>query len=144
MASNTVLLRTYCGGMRKERLAGGTITPGHLLQLGSANTVVVHANATKHAQKMFALEDELQGKGLTDNYSSGAPVQYNVCLPGEEVNALIKASENIAIGDKLESAGDGTLQKMVLSSADDPQFPVAIALAATNVGSVARIAVEIC
>ena len=139
----TVLLLVGCTLNRREAIAGAAITPGHLIKRNSSNQFVVHSSATKFAQSMFALEDELQGKGITNAYAQNDRVQANVCLPGDQVNALLKASENVAIGDFLESAGDGTLQKMVLSSADDPQFPVAIALEASNVGTVARIAVEI-
>ena len=142
-AAITVMLLICCCVNRRELLAGGTIVPGDLVKRTSANTLVVHATAAGKAQPMFAVEDELQGHGITDNYSSGDLVQANVCMPGDQVNARLKASENVAIGDFLESAGDGTLQKMTLSSTDDPQNPVAIALEASNVGTVARLAVEI-
>lgn len=141
--AQTVMLLICCCVNRRELIAGGAITPGHLVKRNSSNQLVVHPTASKFAQAMFATEDELQGKTISQAYAQGDRVQANVCMPGDQVNALLKASENIAIGDYLESAGDGTLQKMVLSSADDPQFPVAVALEASNVGTVARIAVEI-
>lgn len=98
-------------GIRKERTAGGVITPGHLVYLTSANTVAVHANAGQNAQKAFAVENDLVGGTISDNYAASSKVQYEIMERGAEVNALIANGENISIGDALESAGDGTLQK---------------------------------
>lgn len=149
--SYSVLLKTCCGGIRKERKAGGAITPGHLIAVNSSDAVVVHATAGGKCRALFALEDELQGKGIADAYAQDAIVQYNVCAPGDEVNALLKANENIAIGDPLTSAGDGTLKKATLTSTANTgtgavaqaDHVVAYAAAASNTNAVVRIPVEI-
>jgi hypothetical protein len=109
--ANTVKLKKYLD-VNKEFVAGGTITPGMLLLLGSANTVIAHNVAgSTVAPRIFALEDELQGKGIADTYASGDPVQCWICVPGEEVYAILADNCNIVIGDKLESNGDGTLRE---------------------------------
>ena len=106
--------------------------------------MVVHATAGGSCQKLFALEDELQGKIVTDAYSSGDIVQFHVAQRGDEVQAILKASENVAIGDALESAGDGTLQKYVANTADIyVNNIVAYALEASNTGSAVFLAVEV-
>jgi len=116
MARNTIKLKKY-QDIVIERAAGGTITPGMLLSLGSANTVVAHATASGNATpKMFALEDELQGNEIGDDYSSGNLVFVWVCQPGEVAYAILKDGESVSIGDPVESAGDGTLQAMALDS----------------------------
>jgi hypothetical protein len=110
---HSVKIKNY-SDVIEELVAGGAITPGHLIALGSAGTVAVHAVAGGNAlPPMFALEDELQGKTIDDAYASGNRVQVWIPNRGDVVNALLKDGENIAKGDLLESAGDGTLQKHV-------------------------------
>ena len=131
---NTVKLKKY-QDINMEFLANAAITPGHLVELLSTNKVRKHATAGGNAlPKMFALEDELQGKEIDDDYSADNPVQVWVCQPGEVVNALLKDGENVAIGDALESAGDGTLQKCSADSTGVYYHNqiVGIALAALN------------
>lgn len=114
--SNTVKLKKY-QDINMEFVANAAITPGHLVELMSTNKVRAHATASGNAlPKMFALEDELQGKEIDDDYAAADPVQVWVCQPGEVVNALLKDGETIVIGDALESAGDGTLQKVAADS----------------------------
>jgi len=107
---NTVKLKKY-QDINMEFVANAAITPGHLVELMSTNKVRSHATASGNAlPKMFALEDELQGKEIDDDYAADDPVQVWVCQPGEVVNALLKDGETAVIGSPLESAGDGTLQ----------------------------------
>jgi len=109
--AHTVKLKKY-EDINIEKEANAALTPGHLLQLMSTGKVRKHPTAGGNAvPKMFALEDELQGKEIDEDYAAGDRVQIWICQPGEVVNALLKDGENIAIGDILESAGDGTLQK---------------------------------
>lgn len=107
MAKQTI--RIIGQGIQKEANAGGTITPGHLIDWSGVD-LVVHASAGANAQKMFAVEDDIQGNDLDDDYSSGDNVLYAVFSPGEEVYAFLAAGENASQGDYLESNGDGTLR----------------------------------
>jgi hypothetical protein len=110
----TVLLKGADHVMFVEHPAGGTITPGMLIALGSGGTVAVHAVAGGSApERMFALEDDLQGKGITDTYASTNTVRAAICPPGTEIYALCAAAQSIAIGDKLESAGTGYLREHI-------------------------------
>jgi hypothetical protein len=98
---------------------------------------------------MFALEDELQGKEIGDNYSSGNRVLYGVFRTGEEINAILATSQTIVIGDLLESAGNGYLRKHSPDPEDSEfravqQGILARAMeAVTTTGAVARIRAEI-
>lgn len=143
---NTVILKG--NGYRKEADAAGTITPGHLVQCDSSGDVVVHATAGGNARKAFAVENDLIGNGITDNYTSGDRVQYNVFEPGNEVYAFVPAAAAaITIGTALESAGDGTLVAVGTATATgDTDIVVGYALEAVdNSGgaSAARIKVEV-
>lgn len=111
MARHTIKLKKYLDVVI-EHEAAAAITPGMLLQLNSTNKVQAHASSSGSVTPpMFALEDELQGKGITDNYASGDRVQVWVAQRGEVVNALLTDGENVSIGDKLASSGTGFLKK---------------------------------
>lgn len=133
MGKNTIKLKKYLD-INKEFLAGGTITPGMLLKLGSGGTVTAHgAEGGTVAPVMFALEDELQGKEITDTYASTDPVQCWICVPGEEVYAILADNNDIDIGDLLQSKGDGTLEEYEGSdSAANDESIVGMALEAVD------------
>jgi hypothetical protein len=105
---NRILLKTQ-GTHTKEAPAGGTgILPGCCLSLTNAGAVVTQAAAKAEAIKSVmrvALEDALQGHSVDDEYTNGETVFYCEPQPGDEVNLLIKAAENIAIGDKINPEG---------------------------------------
>ena len=106
--ANRIALITN-GRLSEERAAGG-ITPGHLLQMSAgADTVIVHGTEGGYAERMIALEDALQGRNRDTAYTSGEVVTLLHAVPGDVNDMYIKAGEDIAIGDKLISAGDGTL-----------------------------------
>ena len=103
----------------KEGVASGGITPGHLIERTStADQVQVHALEGGWAQRLFAIEDEKQGKEIGDAYATGTLVFFRNFLPGDEVYVRIKNGEAIAIGDKLVSAGDGTLREAIPDSSE--------------------------
>ena len=64
----------------------------------------------------FALEDDLQGNPMSEAYAASALIQYAFFQRGAQVYALLANTENVAIGDKLESNGDGYLRKFVEDS----------------------------
>ncbi len=130
--SNTIKLKKYVDVIN-EYEAASEIIPGQLVQLDSTGKAKPHATAGGLAEKAFALEDELQGKGIDDAYVAGDRVQVMYARPGDEVYALLNTSAtavNIAIGDFLESAGNGNLQKYGTVSATATLPPIAIALEA--------------
>ncbi len=94
---------------REEALAASTVTPGMLIEEDSAGKFKAHATEGGVAVKLFAEVDALQGNTLDDDYSADDLVSANVEVSGNEVQSFLKAGENVSIGDKLLSAGDGTL-----------------------------------
>lgn len=109
MSNQIVLL----GDFRQEEMLANTtgILPGMLLQQTSAaaDTCAVHSVQGEISERMFAMEDALQGKTVDDAYASGAPVQIAVVAPGSVVNAIIEGGQTIAKGEKLISSGNGKL-----------------------------------
>ena len=100
----------------EEFVANAAITPGHLIELMSTGLVRVHSTASGNVLPLFALENELEGEDIDDAYAAADQVQVWVPGRGDIVNAILADGQNIAIGDFLESAGDGTLQKYVADS----------------------------
>lgn len=109
MAYNTIKLKKYTD-IIKEFDANAAITPGNLVELLPTNKVRKHATASGDAFPLFALEDELQGNGIDDNYAANDKVQVWFATPGEEVYAILSDGETASIGSFLESNGDGTLK----------------------------------
>ena len=108
----TIKLKKYVG-IIEEYEAHAVIHPGMLLELRPDGKVQVHNDVAGFAIPRFALEDELQGKTINDAYLAETPVQVWVVNRGEVVLARLQAGQNVVIGDRLVSAGDGTLRKAV-------------------------------
>ncbi len=109
MAIHTIKAKKY-SDVIEEYDADAAITPGMLVELTSTG-VKKHATAGGNALPMFALEDELQGNGIDDDYATDDKVQVWIPNRGDIVNALLKDEQNISVGDFLESDGEGKLQK---------------------------------
>lgn len=104
-------------GVRYERLAASGITPGMLVALNSDNKFAPHAVAGAKAAPVTAIENEIFGKGPDVAYVADDLVLAEWLHPGMQFNALFAiGAHSIAIGDQLESAGDGTLRKVVGNS----------------------------
>lgn len=110
--AKTIKVKNYVNVM-EELVANAAITPGHLVEVISTGKVQKHATAARPVLPMFAVEDELQGKTISDAYAATDQVQVWIPQRGDIVNAILKNGENVAIGDFLESAGAGELQKHV-------------------------------
>lgn len=108
----TIILVGKETAIQKELIAGGTITPGHLVAINSAGKWVVHPTAGGDAIRAFAVEYDINGKGIDDNYVANDWCLAMIVRGGSEVNALVAAAAPaIAVGDYLESAGNGTVRK---------------------------------
>lgn len=117
MAYRTVVIN---GALRiKEALASGSVAPGMLLKRSSATQVVAHNVAAGFAQKLFAIEDDLQGKGVADVYATTTRLRFHVASAGDEIAALITTGQTLVAGDLLMSAGDGKLTKFVAQNTGD-------------------------
>lgn len=134
----TVLLLGKETAVMKEAPAAAAITPGHLVELDANSKWKVHATASGVAARAFAVEADLIGKGIDDNYAANDVVYTWIVQSGAEVNALVAAAATaITAGDKLESAGDGTLRKATAFS-QSGTTPFAV----TPAGNVVAIALK--
>lgn len=148
MAPKTIVLRGK--GIRKEApvQAANTVTPGHLCERHTDGSVRPHGTAGGIAPaKLIAVENEIAGKGIDENYAAAEQCLLEALPAGCEIYAILATSQTIVIGDKLESNGDGTLRKHVPQTAVPPDVAVgqivATALeAVTTTGATARIRAE--
>jgi formylmethanofuran:tetrahydromethanopterin formyltransferase len=133
--SHSVIIKKYSDCI-EEFVANAAITPGHLVEVISGGKIRVHATASGNVFPMFALEDELQGKGIDEAFSALDPVQVWIPTRGDIVNALLKDGETIVEGDFLEAYSDGTLRKYVtehwLSTNVGTVYPLVIVGVATE------------
>ena len=124
MAKRTI--KSTGDGTSYEKVANAVITPGNLIEVMSTDKVRKHASAGQNAERMFALEDDLQGNDITDDYAASDQVLLAVFKSGDRVNAILADGQNVVIGDELESNGSGELQKHTADSAGAVEYPDAI------------------
>lgn len=110
MSKNTVKIKDY-SKINLELEAESTLRAGMILELDSDNKVKPHSGAGENALPYVALEDELQGNEIGDEYSADDPVQVWIPGKGCEAQLLLGNAQNISIGDLLESEGNGKLVK---------------------------------
>jgi len=134
MSAKRILVKTHPEPFLEEYPADAAITPGHILEINSTAEVKVHATAGGKVYALVALENVTDGKTVTDAYSAGDQVFCAWLSPGDEFYGRALNGENIAIGDYLESAGDGTLRKIVADTS----------AGTIRVGSLKFIAVQAC
>jgi hypothetical protein len=114
MAIDKIALKTGHGIVQEEAVANAAITPGQLIERISTDKVRRHSTAGGSIGiKMIAVEDVLQGNGIDDDYAAADRVFFHIPQPGQEYYMFLKDGENLVIGDKVESAGDGDVQKFV-------------------------------
>lgn len=111
-APNTVFL----GGERvqiNDLAASAAITPGHLVERFNNAGVIrfrKHASAGGDTARLVATEQLLFNKGVDDAYAANDLVEVSAGQGGSTFWMLIASGQNIAAGDALESAGNGTLR----------------------------------
>jgi len=131
MAPKTIIVKG--NPVRGEREAEAAITPGHLCEFTSSNTIQKQAGNALNYLRMFALENSLIGDEIGTAYADGDMVQYGIFRGGDEVYAFLSDGENVVIGDELEAGStDGELIKRASGT------PIAVAKEAVNLSASAN------
>jgi len=124
--------------MQKEAVADAGITPGMFCEK-TATGCKVHATAGARINgRLVAIEDDMQGKGITDAYVATDIVRLRALRTGNVVNAILAGSQTVTKALELTSNGDGTLK---IAGTGDTVVAIAEE-AVTTTGAVARILVE--
>lgn len=95
----------------EEAEAVGTLKPGMLGRITSSQTLAIHNVEGGSGETIIIAEDALAGKTINDALTAGERAPYILPKTGDEFNALLKAGEDVSVGDELISAGDGTFIK---------------------------------
>lgn len=103
----------------EEAPAHEALSPGHLIEKNADSEVQLHATEGGFGLVMVAAEDALQGKTTDDAYAAADIVQCHIQRSGTRFQGLLRAGENVAIGDALVSGGDGTFIAATTASAVD-------------------------
>jgi hypothetical protein len=119
--------------LQREAAAVAAITPGHLLELVSAGVQKNSVEAVKAPLKIADFSD-FDGGGIDSDYAADDTVKYFEPVPGTRFYGFLAAGENVAVGDRLVSNGDGTFREYVGtgSTADDASSQLVEAVEAKN------------
>lgn len=111
---NTIFL----GGERiqvNDLAASEAITPGHLIARFNNGGVTRWRKATVTTDgtaNAVATEQAMLNKGVDDAYAANDLVEASILQSGATAWMWIASGQNISFGDRLESAGDGTLRAL--------------------------------
>lgn len=127
MASDAVIVRNpYHQVPYLERDCGGVITPGDLCEVEADGDVNVHGTAAQpQTSALFADLPVDPEKDKSDDYAANERGRFIHALPGVVVDAFIANNETIGVGDRLVSAGDGTLRELDTAGGDSEAAVVA-------------------
>jgi hypothetical protein len=136
MAYNTIKIKRYTNVVNEWK-ANTALTPGSVVELLSTGKVRKHATAGGNVIPLIVLEDELQGKGINDDYVADDIVQVWAPNRGDEAYLLLADEEDVDIGDFLESDGFGLVKKHTAETwgsadAQESKPIIGIALEAKN------------
>jgi hypothetical protein len=139
---------------REAKVAGANIRPGMLVERTAAGHTLhengarrPHSTAGGPAQLSFAVEYDITGRTIDDEYVNNDNMIEAACRHGDQVYALLAIGQNVTVtggpGSYLSSAGNGAL-RVALGESDDHIVAQAKELVNNSAGSaMARIKVEI-
>lgn len=103
-APSTIVLKGMAGTYG-EGVAAVATTPGKLVELASTGKLALAAATTRLL--CVAREDDIQGKGIEDDYAVDNNMLVYYPLPGDEVYLILKDQEIAAVGSKLQVDASG-------------------------------------
>lgn len=102
------------GPFRHEetKAAEAGIYPGMLLRLDANGEVEIHdvEGGELGDETLVAEEDALQGNTVDTVYADDAIVSYMIPNKGSVVNLLVEDGQDLSIGEKVMSAGNGCVK----------------------------------
>lgn len=113
MSQRTIVLKGKLGRRYEEARLSVAAYPGYLMEMATgadAGKYKPHATAGGKAIPVFLVEDDYQGKTIDDQYAIGDLGRFVIADVGDVINAVLTTSQTIAVGDYLESAGNGQLR----------------------------------
>jgi hypothetical protein len=95
------------------KAAESGIYPGMQVKLDSNGELVKHSTSGGAIgdERMFAMEDQIQGKTVDDVYADDSIVTVIIPYLGCEINMLLLDDEVVEIGDKIMAGGAGQVKE---------------------------------
>jgi hypothetical protein len=92
--------------------ASEAITPGMLIERFNNGGITRFRKSTRTGlqNSIYAVEQTMLNKGITDDYAANDLVEAIECGPGATIYAIIASGANIAFGARLTDAGNGKLK----------------------------------
>jgi hypothetical protein len=109
--NNTIVLIGDLHKRHEEYTASGIVKPGYLGQIDGDGKILAHSVYGGGGECIVCKEDALQGKTIDDAYAVGDLVFAHHGQKSDVLAFVLKAGQNVDDGDKLMSAGDGTMVK---------------------------------
>jgi hypothetical protein len=95
------------GCVKDERIATVAINPGMFVEYAAGGI----RPATVNTGSIFFADNSMDGTVMRgDEFAIGDSVPHRIYESGDQVNALLKIGENVAVDAALTGAGDGTLR----------------------------------
>lgn len=110
---NTIYLGPLQGGRTiiNDKACSEAITPGMGVELFNNGGIIRFRKATAAlAGALVATEASMLNKGVDDAYAANDLIEVSALEKGSTAWMLIASGQNIAAGNQLEHAGDGTLR----------------------------------
>lgn len=118
----SILLSGAEGSVLDNTLAAGAaITPGYLIEPYLDTTLKWRKTASATAMQPMVVADKQteQNKGIDDDYAAGDLVQARSIPVLGVIYGIIASGQNVALGDYLGPAADGTLAEPADADAGD-------------------------
>lgn len=114
MAGNSILLNVFTPIRREAKANSGNILPGCLVAYQSDGDFDVAATSLggRPPVALVATEDELQGKSISDAYTSGSIVTAYHLRAGDRVQLRGDGGGALAIGDFVTPVASGRVGKL--------------------------------
>lgn len=112
-------------GHHDEGEGDATIYPGEAIRMaadGKYDPETLTAAVAAGKGLKIAKEDSLQGKTVDDYYSDGDIVSFYTPIPGDHIQVLVKAGEDIDVGDNLAVEGSGSGKFIEVSSSSTAEY----------------------
>ncbi len=105
MAYKTIILKNgeYCP--QEEAVMHEAAYPGHFVEFNADLEFAKVAESGAKNPLLVLIEDDLQGKKISEAYDSGSQARARWVQPGTEVYAWLAKGHSVTQGDRLELAG---------------------------------------
>ena len=105
MAYKTIILKNgeYCP--QEEAVMAEEAYPGHFVEFNSSLQFAKVAESGARTSLLVLIEDDLQGKKISEAIAASAQARARWVQPGTEVYAWLAKGHSVTQGDRLELAG---------------------------------------